>query len=243
MSAPGHPERRLRTGPSLGLSIVELMIGVVIGMFILAAASLVMTTQLGDNRRLLLDTQVQQDLRAVAALINRDIRRANYWGKSQSQVWADTLVPATANPYKTMVPQTTASSDHLQYARSLDDEFFEVGREDNVVSASELVTFKLNSTTNAIEMQLGAATAQALTDTDVLKVTTFDFVLTETLQPLPCGVDCPVLGVLGCPLVQSVREVTFVIVAEARYDARIKRSISDTVRLRNDLNRELSPCP
>lgn len=238
----GH-RRKPGPTPRLGLSIVELMVGVAIGLFILAAASLVMTTQLGDNRRLLLETQVQQDLRAVATLINRDIRRANYWGRAYTQVWPATVGPATANPYRTMDPQTTTGADHLKYARSLDDDGFAISSDDNVVSASELITFQLNTSTNAIEMKLGAATAQALTDTDVLKVTTFDFVLTESLQALPCGVDCPVRGAGGCPLVQSVREVTFVIVAEARHDARVKRSISDTVRLRNDLSRELTPCP
>lgn len=242
LSPPTARARRLVTGPRRGLSIVELMIGVTIGLFVLAAAAMVMTTQLGDNRRLLLETQVQQDLRAVSALITRDLRRANYWGGANAQVWASTLAPATANPYNTLEPPTTVGSTSLQYSRSLDDEFLVVGTDDNAVAASELVTFRFNSAANSIEMRLGTAAWQALTDTDVIKVTTFNFVVNETQQALPCGVDCPVLGVLGCPLVQGVRDVTFVIVAEARHDARVKRSISDSVRLRNDLNRELAPC-
>ena len=43
------------TSLATGLSIVELMVGITISMFILAGATLVLTTQLDNNRRLLLD--------------------------------------------------------------------------------------------------------------------------------------------------------------------------------------------
>ena len=69
-----------------GLSIVELMVGITIGLFILAGASMVLTTQLGDNRRLLLEAQVQQDLRVASDLISREIRAAGYWGNAYQQV-------------------------------------------------------------------------------------------------------------------------------------------------------------
>ncbi len=239
------PRRLSPPSQQRGVSIVELMIGVAIGLFILAGASLVMTTQLGDNRRLLLETQVQQDMRAVAALITRDIRRDSYWGEAYRQVWPASVAEATANVYaQQMAPRTTAGSSTLQYARSLDDEApnAPVGTENNTVTGGELVTFSLNDSTHTIEMKLGTGSFQALTDPNVLKVTQFNFVVNAFDMPVPCGTQCPVLGIGGCPLVQSIRDVTFLIVAEAVHDARVKRSLRDTVRLRNDVNRELSPC-
>ena len=80
--APGAWQRRQR-----GLSIVELMVGVAIGLFVVAAASMLVVTQLSDNRRLTLETQVQQDLRATADIITRELRRAGHWGKARDGVW------------------------------------------------------------------------------------------------------------------------------------------------------------
>lgn len=230
--------RRPRVLPlSKGLSIVELMIGVAIGLFILAGASLVMTTQLSDNRRLLLETQMQQDLRAVAALISRDIRRAAYWGKSYTLVGIKSAVSSASNPYQEMSPRNTEASSTLTYDRSLDDDGGVRGRDDNVVSNSERVQFSLNETTHAIMLRLGSADAQALTDANVLKVTNFSFAVSSTALTVPCGAVCP-KGSGGNDLVQCVRTVTYVIEAEAKHDASVKRSIRDVIRLRNDILRE-----
>ena len=79
---PGRARRRQR-----GLSIVELMVGMAIGLFVVAAASMLVVTQLSDNRRLTLETQVQQDLRATADIITRELRRAGHWGKARDGVW------------------------------------------------------------------------------------------------------------------------------------------------------------
>ncbi len=220
-----------------GLSIVELMIGIAIGLFILAGASLVMTTQLSDNRRMLLETQMQQDLRAAAALISRDIRRAAYWGKSYTLVGIKSAASAALNPYQDMSPRNTDASSTLTYDRSLDDDGGVRGRDDNLVSGSERVQFSLNDSTHAIMMRLGSTDPQALTDANVLKVTNFSFAVSSTPLPVPCGATCP-KGPGGNDLVQCVRTVTYVIEAEAKHDASVKRSIRDVIRLRNDILRE-----
>ena len=75
--------RALRRAQS-GLSIVELMVGVAIGLIIVAAAATLVATQLTENRRLMLETQVQQDLRATADIIARELRRAGYQEESES---------------------------------------------------------------------------------------------------------------------------------------------------------------
>ena len=223
--------------PKKGLSIVELMIGIAIGLFILAGASLVMTTQLNDNRRMLLETQMQQDLRASAALISRDIRRAAYWGKSYTLVGIKSAVSSASNPYQEMSPRNTDASSTLTYDRSLDDDDGVVGRDNNVVSGSERVQFSLNDTTHAIMMRLGNADPQALTDANVLKVTNLSFSVSSTQMPVPCGAVCP-KGSGEHDLVYCMRTVSYVIEAEAKHDASVKRSIRDAIRLRNDILRE-----
>lgn len=228
-----------RQMPTKGVSIVELMIGVTIGLFILAGASLVMTGQINDNRRLLLDTQVQQDLRAVSALIVRDVRRANYYGLAHRKIWPGSLTPATQNPYALLLPAASDGSDSLQYERSLDDQSGSAAGTDNdVVSNAERVTIALNDTNHSIEMTLGDSAPQALTDPNTLRVTSLNFTVAVRDLAVPCGIVCPAVGPLGCPLFQRVRQVEFEIVGEAVHDARVRRSLRESVRLQNDIVRE-----
>jgi type IV pilus assembly protein PilW len=240
-----------------GLSIVELMIGIAIGMFILAGATLVLTTQLGDNRRLLLEAQMQQDMRAAADMVARDIRRAGYWAHSYCLVWpADNiaLLPAEckdgagvplANPYRVMTPESAPNgSPSVVYDRSTDEEGAVFGTDDNGVDAAgnrprEQVGFQLNAGTGAIDYLVGADNWQALTDKDVMRVTRFDLTLNLRDAPVPCGAEpaCPVLGPGGCRLVQTYRDLTITIVAQARHDATVQRAMRDVVRLRNAVPR------
>jgi prepilin peptidase dependent protein B len=67
-----------------GLSIIELMVGVAIGMFIIGGAIKLFVDMFGNNRRLLIEARVNQDLRAAADIIARDVRRAGYWSGAAS---------------------------------------------------------------------------------------------------------------------------------------------------------------
>ena len=85
-----------------GLSMVELMVGVVVGLFVVAGAVKLFTDYLGSNRNLLLQTRINQDLRAAADLIARDLRRGGYWRNATAGVSLDPLVPPLQNPYRTV---------------------------------------------------------------------------------------------------------------------------------------------
>ncbi|MDO9286025.1 MAG: hypothetical protein Q7U26_14080 [Aquabacterium sp.] len=236
-----------------GLSIVELMIGITISLFILAGATMVLTSQLGDNRRLLLEAQVQQDLRAAADMISRDIRRAGYWGKAHCSVWPAANCALTNNPYTAMNPQSStvlAPATAVVYDRSTDEEDGRViGTDDNLVDGAanrprEQVGFRWNADNRTIDYLVGAGNWQALTDAAVLQVTQFDMVITARDLPMPCGAGaCPVLGPGGCPLFLRSRDVAFTIVARAVHDANVRRSMRDNVRLRNTVPTEVCPAP
>ena len=81
-----------------GLSLVELLVCIAVGMFVVASAAMLVSTQLNDNRKLLLETQVQQDLRAAADIITRELRRAGHWNNAASFVWT-TSGASALNPY------------------------------------------------------------------------------------------------------------------------------------------------
>lgn len=210
-----------------GLSIVEMMVGVAVGLIVVAAATLMVAAQLADNRRLLLETQVQQDLRATADLITRELRDAGYWGDAQrSTSAAANIDPRLTNPYSDVSPSidgvTATAVTFSKSASPLDN---------NVIDDSERRGFRLNGAT--IESQLGADNWQPLTDPAVLKVTGFR--VTTQMQPvtLECNLACSPGGSV-CPPVQQIRRITIDVAGEAAFDAKVQRSIRTSVRLRND---------
>lgn len=215
----------------IGLSIVEMLVGIAIGLFILAGATLVVTEQLGDNRRLLLETQVQQDLRSTADLIARDVRRAGYWGSAASSVWINSGA-TTVNPYPSIssAPGAGGRSDELLYTWSAADES---NVENDTLNAAEQFGFALNVTSGVIEMKLGGAGWQALTDSNVLRVTQFNVTPNPQTVALPCAKPCPV-GLANCPPQQLVRQLVVELVGEAVHDSRVRRSVRAEVKLRND---------
>lgn len=237
-----------------GLSIVELMVGITISLFILAGATLVLTTQLDNNRRLLLEAQLQQDLRTAADMISRDVRRAGYWGRSYCNVWPGALdlvnCPA-GNPYNTMTPAVApapAGTTQLVYDRSTDAEGGgDFNRDDGAVDAQagrprERVGFRWNAANETIDYLVGD-TWQALTDQAVLRVTEFNMRINTQVLPVPCAaVGCQAQGPqCGGPVTVQSRDLSFTIVAQAVHDVGVRRSLRENVRLRNSVPVEQCP--
>jgi type IV pilus assembly protein PilW len=209
-----------------GLSMVELMVGVAVGLFVVAGATMVVSNQLGDNRRLMLETQIQQDLRAAADVIAKDIRRSGHWDDAKTSVWhagATTVAnnantglthpdPDTAQP---LLPSVPASGVQFRYTR------------DGVVEQSG---FRLRN--GAIQMLIGG-NWQALTDAATLRITKFEVELDSRDISLACFSPCGATA--SCPPKQTVRDITVVIEGAAVHDASVRRGAQSNVRLRNDM--------
>jgi type IV pilus assembly protein PilW len=223
MLVTGRPRRTQR-----GMSIVELLVGVAVGLIVVAAATLTVATQLADNRRLLIETQVQQDLRATADIITRDVRRAGYWGEAWRGTSIASAAAPVANPYAAMEPaDDDAEHDEVSYVYADPKQ-----PEDNVVSGAETLGFRLNN--GVIESQLGDGNWQALTDAATLAVTQFAVTTDVQQVVLPCFRACVTGGVGPCPPVQDMRLVTVAIQGRATTDASVRRTIRSQVHLRND---------
>jgi type IV pilus assembly protein PilW len=197
-----------------GLSIVELMVGVAVGLFIVAAAIALVVNQLNDNRRLMLETQVQQDLRAAADIIGRELRRAGHWPNAARFVWQPDT-PFLANPY-------AASAAGVQ----VDFSYWRRPTEDGPFG------FKWDG--NVLKTRLGAGGWQDLTDGNALRITAF--AITPRDGPairLPCPKLCDD-GTEACWPTLTVRDLIVDISGEAVSDPSVRRSLRTEVRLRND---------
>ncbi len=206
-----------------GLSLVELMVGIAVGMFVVAAAATLVATQLTDNRRLLLEVQLQQDLRATTDIITRDLRRAGALSRlsdAANFVWS----PAAPNFVQNLM---------LDIATGANSVLFENGR---VPGDTGEYGYRLRQIggVGVIESKLGDQGWQALTDSAVVDVRAFS--VTPLLEP-PIAVPCPKLcpdGTEACWPRISVRRYVIDITGRSVGDLAIRRSLQSVARTRAD---------
>ena len=213
----------MRTQAS-GFSIIELMVGIALALLIAAAAVLLLGSSVGESRRLLLEARLTQDLRSSAELIVRQTRRAGHWGAASTLgVWTANA-SALPNPYAALVSDNSAlDTITLRYSQDT--------VENNTVDTTEQVGFRLRSGT--IEVQLGASTWQALTDSSTLVVTGLRIQPSVQLIALESACACVADATCTAPKVQ-VRSVDMEISGRAAGDSSVVRTVRSTARVRND---------
>lgn len=98
------------------MSLIELMIALTMGLFLLLGLSTFLTTTLKSNTAAVKLASLDQELRAIMTLMSRDIRRAGYWGSptfnAASGVYATgalSMIGKGANTYATGTGSTFAN--------------------------------------------------------------------------------------------------------------------------------------
>lgn len=199
-----------------GMTLVELMIGMAIGLLIVATGASLLVGQLRENRGMVQEARMTQDLRIAADMVARDLRRAGYRGGDGTGASTYTEI--------TLGNTTTADGVALRYSRD--------ATENNVVDSNEQFGFRLRS--GAIELQLGAGNWQALTDATLFTVTAFT--ITPQLQDINLGALCASACTPGsnCPPHQQIRSFGVSITATLNSDASVSRSAQSQARVRAD---------
>lgn len=209
-----------------GLSLVELMIGLTLGLFIVATATTLLLSRMREHRALLIESRLMQDLRTGADLVMRDLRRAGHWGDATAAMPRSGAAPA-ANPYTALTP-AAAASDAVSFRFSRD------ASENHAVDGNEQFGFRLRR--GVIEMLLGSGNWQALTDGGTMMVT--DFSVTPRIDEIAlqglCENACAA-GAPNCPPTQQVRSLAVSISGRSTADAGVVRAVRGQVRLRNDV--------
>lgn len=207
-----------------GLSLVEAMVGITVGLLVLAGALTLFVGNVSSSRRMTTEIRVNQDLRAAVDVVARDLRRAGYWGHAIRGTLATGATATTAqNPYSTV---GFGSSSNVSYRFSRD------ASENDALDANESFGFRLQS--GVLQMQIDSATWQDLTDARTVTVTAFSLVPTQTALAL--GNLCPKVcsaGTTNCP-VSTVRQVAITLSGRGVSDSTLSRSLSTVVRIRGD---------
>lgn len=146
-----------------GLSLIELLVGVALGLMVIASAGAWFVTQSASHTRLVESSRVSHELRASADVIARDLRRAGHWRAALRGV---SLTPI-ANVYQNVSPspQDGATPD-VAYSYSRDD-----GADNNAIDTqgtNEAFGFELRD--GVIRSRVGG-TLQALTDSGSVHIT------------------------------------------------------------------------
>jgi type IV pilus assembly protein PilW len=230
-----------------GLSITEFMVGIVVGLFIVGGATKLFVDYLGSNRSLLLGTRVNQDLRAAADLVARDLRRAGYWRNAESGISTTLGVLPVVNPYRTV--SLSAGVIDYSYAKdsnnTLDAATEQFGVRRAVVSGKGVLQLQTAgawySITDPATLDFPAADGVTITQSANRVVDVFNecpciFELTCTKNqfkdPNP---DTGATGIYYATRPRlTVREFNLRLKAVASADATIVREINETVRVRND---------
>ena len=215
----------LRRGPLLrGLSLVELMVGLVVSLIVVGGAISMMVRLQTTTWRLLYETRLNQDLRAAADLVARDLRRGGFWGNAiQGTLAVGAGSSVAQNPYAAL---SNSSSDGVSYRFSRD------ATENNTLDDAERFGFRLQ--VGVLQMQTANGVWQDLTDDKNLLVTALT--ITPTLTTLALGSLCSkpcTAGTPNCP-VSTVRSLAVTLTGQSVRDSAMVRSINLTVRLRND---------
>lgn len=220
-----------------GLGLVELMVALALGLFIVLAGITLALSQLREQHRRLVETRLRQEVRAVLAFAEHDTRRAGTWGQPGLGLSnLETGTPPLANPYTAVSPEGGASSPGLAYTYSRD------ATENHTVDTAERFGLRLNVSGGTIEARIGDSW-QALTDPLAARFTALVVSARSTEQSLVdrCSVVCPSPPTADCPPRQIVRTLDIDVAAQATTLPALRLQQRRTVHLPNDAH--VGRCP
>lgn len=214
-----------------GSTLIQLMIGILVGFIVLMAVTQFMAAQLASNTNVLKATRLNQELRSVMDLVVRDLRRSAYWENAISGVWYEGSTGVVANPLQSITVGTTADPAVQTTANSITYSY-DVNGDGSLTAATDTFTIQLNN--NAVEL-VQAGTATQLSDPASTTITTLSF----DYAPIhDATVTCTLPG--STPTL-TVREIRITLTGQLASDSTVTRTLQDTVRMRGD--RITGTCP
>ena len=204
-----------------GFTVVELMVGMAIGLAVVVLALGLLCVQLHDTRRQLVDLRLTHDLQTIAELISHDLARAGH-GLPTGAVAASSPDPAITLP-------PDGSSVSFDYAVTAEP-------------GASISRFSYRLRRGVVEMAFGDGNWQALSDASSMRVTRLAFVPDSRRVDLRefCSRRCDAMAASGagaCPY-QLQRRVRIRLQAQAitgtAADSGAPREAEIDARVRND---------
>jgi type IV pilus assembly protein PilW len=227
-----------------GAGLVELMIGMAIGLIIVAAAATVYVTTVRGGADTLRSAKLNIELRGAMDIMVAEIRRAGY-------LWFDADTDLSTNPFmQANTNLTLVGSDCLLFAYD--------ANANNVADTSDQFGFKKNG--SKVSMRLGGTAPstsagcsaagdswEGITDDNIIIVDTLTFAVTyQCLNSKTgagsanqaCATGNAIYNAASAAAVKSdlveIRNVAITLVGHHKDDTQTSMSLSQSVRVRND---------
>jgi prepilin peptidase dependent protein B len=203
-----------------GLSMVELMVAVTVGLIVLTGVTAMMVNSLQSANDTMRAARLNQELRAVMDLIVRDLRRAGYRGDYASYFG----LLAAGQTFSNTVA-VSAGGSQLQFSYDLDA--------DGAFSVAETFGYRRSGTS---VQALRNGNWVTLTNAGTTQVTalSFCFAPSEDTDCLAAPPAASQVTITGGTINVIVKDVRITLTGRAADDASIERTLRETVRVRND---------
>jgi prepilin peptidase dependent protein B len=222
-----------------GISLIEIMIGLSIGLIIIAAAITIYITSIKGSADIAKSARLNHDMDSALALMVNDIRRAGYWGGAK--VGAD----SRDNPFT--VSDTTdlqiPSASCVLYAYDADA--------DGSVDPDEYYGFRLNAGNiqmrssniacdaggwNSLNINEGREQVEitSLTLAESFKCLRKRLGAADASYDTPCADAVAAGNLVTDDRVIETRDISITMAGRAKNDTTVTKTISDRVKIRND---------
>lgn len=211
-----------------GFTLIELMLGIIIGLFIIGAVGAVYISTIRGSADTVRHARLNHDLETAMTLMVNDIRRSGYWGGAISGAVSE------LNPFMlaaTKVNRPSASCILYSYD----------GDGDAAVDTDEYYGFKLDNGT--IRMRLGGVGANTtdctsgiwgtgeIIDGDEINITALVITLTSTcINVTQSTTACTGSG----DKIVELRQVDISLTAQLVDDATVSKTVTDSTIIRNN---------
>lgn len=208
-------KRRLHSG----FSLVELMVALTIGLFILLGLTTFLSNNLRSSAQLAAATRLNQEMRAIMTLMSRDLRRAGYWGNATSGIGA--TVALYSNPFDAI---DVATAGCILYSYDLDENGTLTGSE-QFGFLLDSGTVKARSTSSGSPSCASGAAWQPLSDPNTVTYSSLTFQVSSTKNYIT--------GTAGPNATQRV--VTVTLSGALKSDSTVKQTLTEQIKIENDL--------
>lgn len=198
-----------------GISLVEMMVALALGMIVVGAAMAIYVSAFTANSTQMRMSRLNNDLRTVMTQITRDLRRSGYHN------W-DLATHASRNYLNSpeAAPTVTATSSTTQYDED----------SNGTAANTEIYGFQWadtdgDSNNDTIQARIGSGSWTNLTDPAVVRITNFAITNNSPAAINPTGAQAAV----------TVPVYTIEITGQMVSDATIQRNLRETVRARNPI--------
>lgn len=232
----------------LGMSLIELMVAIVMGMIVLGGVIALVVATIRTNNDNMRMTRLTQELRGAMQLITRDLRRAGFSRDALLDVGTGTMAnPFIGVDYSDADGDGFDDDDCLLYSYDGKPGLNTVADVNGTLESdgSEQHGVRYDADNLAIDYKNGSASAcgdsagwEPMTDPKAVEITALAFGVPAGATAFP---DFPTVTTAGFTV--TVREIQVTISGRLTDDPTVTRTIQDTVRVRNDLFEPPPPPP